>query len=90
MATLVINRSESYCASCKGPTEGAIPWESGHHTYVGWSGTGDGCGEPWTAVSTDYAGPWFDNIGEHYFGHENLRGLPVIGFFDRDDWIKRD
>ena len=78
MATLVVNRSESYCLSCPREKNGAIPWESGHHTYIGWHGSGPGCGELWTAVSSDYVGGSFDNIEEHYFGWKNLEGLPVI------------
>lgn len=90
MATLVINRSESYCADCPRDKNGAIPWETGHHTYIGWSGQGEGCGRPWTAVSSDYAGPLYDNIDEHYFGWKNLEGLPMVGFADRTDWTKYD
>lgn len=94
MATLVINRSESYCADCKqklgAAKAGAIPWEDGHQTYIGWAGEGKGCGRPWTAVSSDYLGPMFDNIDEHYFGWKNLEGLPMVSFADRTDWSKYD
>lgn len=79
MATIVINRSESYCANCPRGKCAALPWEPGHLTIVGYVNNGDpGCGEPWTAVASDYIGPGFDNIEEHYFGFENLRGLPVL------------
>jgi len=78
MAVLVINRSESYCLSCPQGNNYALPWEPGHHSLVGWSPKGDPCHEPWTAVTSDYSGLMFDNIEEHYFGFENLRGLPVV------------
>ena len=85
MVTIVINRSESYCSRCRkdGNPYGALPYEDGHYTYVGWGGSGDGCGAPWTAVSTDYAGREFDTIGRHYFGFDNLRGLPVVSMYER-------
>lgn len=84
MATLVINRSESRCHNCSlgRRLDGAVPYENGHYTVAGYSDDvrgQPGCGEPWTAVTSDYAGGAFDNIEEHYFGFENLKGLPVVG-----------
>lgn len=53
---LFINRSESRCGSCNG---GADPYEDSHITLTGWRAINDhmeGCGEPYTAVSSDYWG----------------------------------
>lgn len=84
MATLVINRSESYCDECPVGRREASPYEPGHITIIGYTNNGEpGCGQRWTAVSTDYVGPGFDDIGEHYFGFENLRGLPIISWSER-------
>lgn len=81
MATIVINRSESYCANCPPEKRAAWPREPGHLTVLGYTHNGEpGCGEPWTAVASDYIGNRFDNIAEHYFGFENLRGLPVLKY----------
>lgn len=81
MATVVINRSESYCASCPREKRGADPGEPGHLTVRGYTHNGEpGCGEAWDAVASDYVGEDFDNIAEHYFGFKNLRGLPVLKY----------
>jgi hypothetical protein len=53
---LFVNRSESRCGSCNG---GADPHEESHKTLLGWFAVNDaleGCGERYTAVSSDYWG----------------------------------
>lgn len=53
---LFINRSESRCGSCNG---GALLSEEYHNTLLGWRAVDDhmeGCGEKYTAVSSDYFG----------------------------------
>jgi hypothetical protein len=53
---LFINRSESRCGSCNG---GCDPYEESHITLLGWRAVNDhmeGCGERYTAVSSDYWG----------------------------------
>lgn len=78
MATIVINRSESYCFDCPRGKNAADPHEPGHMTILGYAHRGEpGCGQPWTAVATDYRGGSFETVEQHYFGFENLRGLPI-------------
>lgn len=69
-ATLVINRSDSYCDGCGKPTL----YRHTHHTDIsGWTPhTGGGCGARFTAMRSDYRGITADQL-------KDLRpDLPVV------------
>ncbi|MER8233512.1 hypothetical protein [Streptomyces sp. NPDC094049] len=51
-ATLVINRTNSYCDGCRKPT---LPRNTHHTDISGWDPRpGEGCGALFTATRTDY------------------------------------
>ncbi len=53
-ATLVINRTDSYCDGCRKPT---LPKRTHHTDISGWSPVpGGGCGARFTATRSDYRG----------------------------------
>ncbi|WP_282690193.1 MULTISPECIES: hypothetical protein [unclassified Streptomyces] len=59
-ATLVINRTDSYCDGCRKPT---LPKRTHHTDISGWSPVpGGGCGARFTATRSDYRGITADDL----------------------------
>lgn len=61
MATLVVNRSDSYCQECrdKGLRAGTSPWAKSHdliYEYSNRSGEDPGCGAVYDSIRSDYFG----------------------------------
>lgn len=52
MVRLIINRSDSRCGGCG---KSADPHEDAHYRVLGYR-PGEGCGETFTSVSSDYFG----------------------------------
>ncbi|RSS32564.1 hypothetical protein, partial [Streptomyces sp. WAC08241] len=59
-ATLVINRTDSYCDGCRKPT---LPSKTHHTDISGWAPRpGGGCGARFTATRSDYRNITADDL----------------------------